>query len=66
MARQSPTKALRIYADTSVFGGVFDPEFAAASAKFLDQVKSKRFRLVVSPVVEAEIAKAPPRVQAIF
>ena len=66
MARSSPQRALRIYADTSVFGGVFDPEFAAASSRFLEQVKDGRFRLVISPVVEAEIAKAPARVQALF
>jgi hypothetical protein len=31
--------AIRIYADTSVFGGVFDDEFAAASKIFFDQVE---------------------------
>lgn len=30
---------IRIYVDTSVFGGVFDNEFDLASQKFFDQVK---------------------------
>jgi predicted nucleic acid-binding protein len=66
MSKPFSIRVLRVYADTSVFGGVLDLEFAAASAKFLDQVKSDKFRLVISAVVEAEMAKAPPRVQAIF
>jgi hypothetical protein len=49
VAKSFPKKAIRIYADTSVFGGVFDPEFAAASSLFLDQVKKNRFHLVISP-----------------
>ncbi|OGP56869.1 MAG: hypothetical protein A2V67_18380 [Deltaproteobacteria bacterium RBG_13_61_14] len=57
---------MRIYADTSVFGGVFDPEFAAASSLFLDQVKKNRFHLVISPLVEEEISEAPRRVQALY
>jgi len=31
-------RKLRVYADTSVFGGVFDDEFAEASRAFFDQV----------------------------
>lgn len=52
----------RIYADTSVYGGCFDPEFQAASRLFFDQVRQGRFRLVASPLVEEEIDGAPPRV----
>jgi predicted nucleic acid-binding protein len=66
MAKSFPRKALRIYADTSVFGGVFDPEFSAASSRFLDQVGSKRFQLVISPLVEEEISEAPHRVQDLY
>ena len=66
MAGKEFKKAIRIYADTSVLGGVFDFEFSAASSKFLDQVKMKRFQLVISPVVEEEISEAPRRVQALY
>ncbi len=34
---------LRVYADTSVFGGILDPEYAEASRTFFDQVRSGRF-----------------------
>ena len=29
-------RKLRVYADTSVFGGCFDPEFEVESRKFFD------------------------------
>jgi hypothetical protein len=37
-------KRLRVYADTSVFGGCFDPEFEAASTAFFREVAAGRFR----------------------
>lgn len=52
----------RVYADTSVFGGVFDAEFAAPSRAFFDLVRSGRFRLVVSAIVQQEIDNAPEEV----
>ena len=52
-------KPMRVYADTSVFGGVFDAEFENASMAFFDLVRRGRFRLVVSPVVQDELVKAP-------
>jgi hypothetical protein len=57
---------LRVYADTSVFGGVFDAEFTTASAVFFEQVRQDRFQLVTSAVVQAEIETAPEAVQALF
>ena len=42
-------KPMRVYADTSVFGGVFDAEFEAASMAFFDLVRRCPFRLIVSP-----------------
>jgi predicted nucleic acid-binding protein len=50
---------MRIYADTSVFGGVFDEEFATPSRAFFDRVRRKRLELVLSPVVAGEIVDAP-------
>ena len=47
------------YADTSVFGGVFDEGFDEASKTFFQQVKEKRFQLVISPIVQKEIKLAP-------
>jgi predicted nucleic acid-binding protein len=57
---------MKVYADTSVFGGVYDEEFAAASSEFFAEVRAGRFKLVVSAVVQAEIASAPENVQALF
>jgi predicted nucleic acid-binding protein len=48
-------KTKRVYCDTSVIGGVLDREFAGHSRRFLDLVLGGRFRLVLSPVVDAEI-----------
>jgi predicted nucleic acid-binding protein len=57
---------VRVYADTSVFGGVFDEEFEAPSRVFFDQVKKGRFHLVTSALVQEEIAPAPVKVQEFF
>ena len=51
--------AIRVYADTSVYGGVFDPGIDAASHEFFTQVKAGRFQLVVSEVVVDELQEAP-------
>jgi len=56
----------RVYADTSVFGGVFDEEFQEASRTLFQQVRDGRFSLVTSGAVRREIAEAPARVQAFF
>jgi hypothetical protein len=59
-------RPLRVYADTSVYGGVFDEEFASPSRLFLDEIRAGSFQLVVSPVVELEIRDAPTEVQQLF
>ncbi len=59
-------RPIRVYADTSVYGGVFDDAFRDVSRRFFDEVKAGRFRLVVSPVVADEIAGAPDIVRALF
>lgn len=58
-------KRLRVYADTSVFGGCFDEEFAEPSSKFFDLVRDGRFRLVVSAVTAEELA-VPEHVRAVL
>ena len=58
--------AIRVYADTSVFGGVFDAEFKKGSAGFFDLVKRGDFQLVVSVIVRNEVRKAPGDVQSFF
>ncbi len=57
---------LRIYADTSVFGGVFDEEFAGPSKVFFDQIRAGRFTLVLSAASLRELNEAPAHVQDIL
>lgn len=61
-----PTRAVRVYADTSVYGGVFDDEFADASETFFDQVSQGRFHLIISALVRDELAEAPAQVRELF
>jgi predicted nucleic acid-binding protein len=57
---------MRIYADTSVFGGVFDSEFEEPSKQFFEEIDSGRFLLVTSAIVEAEIEPAPENIREFF
>ena len=52
-------KTIRVYVDTSVYGGVFDDEFKNQSTKFFEQVRKNQFILVTSAVVQTEIREAP-------
>lgn len=54
------------YADTSVFGGVFDVQFHRASREFFKQVLEGRIELVVSSIVVQEIEEAPSEVRELF
>ena len=58
--------SIRTYADTSVYGGPYDEEFAEASRQFFAQVRAGRFSLVVLAVVEDELEEAPPEVWSIY
>lgn len=62
MRRQTP----RVYADTSVFGGVFDEEFYRPSRLFFDLVHRRRFDLVLSEVVRRELQGAPDAVLEVW
>lgn len=59
-------RQIRVYADTSVYGGVFDDEFADASRMFFDQVCSGGFILYISEVVHKELELAPDKVNGLF
>ena len=59
-------KPLRVYVDTSVFGGCFDSEFAEESTRFFDLVRAGRVVVLVSQVVVDELSEAPPQVRALF
>src|SRR5690348_6062704 len=59
-------KPMRIYADTSVIGGCFDPEFATDSLRLIEAVRRGRLVLLLSDIVLAELADAPARVQTVL
>ena len=59
-------KLQRVYTDTSVFGGVFDDEFAMPSREFFDLIQQGRFELMVSDISRKEIADAPVNVRLLF
>lgn len=57
---------MRIYADTSVFGGINDVEFKKPSEIFFEQVRNESFTLTTSAIVERELELAPVQVRAFF
>jgi predicted nucleic acid-binding protein len=58
----SVPQPIRAYVDTSVFGGVFDDEFAEASRSFFLRVDKGEITVLVGRTTEAELARAPERV----
>ena len=53
----------RIYIDTSVLGGCFDPEFAAWSNGLMRDFRAGRLVPVLSDVTAAEVTSAPAPVR---
>ena len=66
MTDEMTGRPLRVYADTSVFGGAFDGEFQEASRNFFDMVRLGEFRLVISSTVSDELRDAPEPVRVFF
>lgn len=64
--RTKSMKQLRVYLDTSVIGGCFDPEFEEWSEALMDDFRNGRYLAVVSSVVEKEIEAAPVFVRQLF
>ena len=59
-------KKLRVYLDTSVVGGCFDPEFQVWSNALVADFLAERLLPVVSELVAAEVQVAPLQVQEKF
>ena len=59
-------KRYRVYADTSVFGGCFDEEFADESKRFFEEVKMGKFTLVLASITLRELNEAPENVQKVL
>lgn len=56
----------RIYIDTSVLGAIFDDEFKETTLAFFEQSRHGKFDIVVSALVEDEIADAPLNVRDFY
>lgn len=54
---------IRVYVDTSVFGGTQDEEFAEVSRGFFERVKQGQYLLLISEITLDEISQAPPGVR---
>jgi predicted nucleic acid-binding protein len=59
-------QAPRIYVDTSVFGGCFDPEYEAESKCLFELVRNGRITALVSDIVTRELDAAPENVREVF
>ena len=58
-------RALRVYVDTSVLGGCFDPEFAPWSVGLVQDFRLGHLRPVLSDVTAAEVLPAPGPVRTL-
>jgi hypothetical protein len=56
-------KKLRVYLDTSVFGGCFDDEFIDESTALFEEIILGRFVVVISATTLREIRDAPQMVR---
>ena len=59
-------KAQRVYIDTSVLGGCFDPEFARWSNALIEDFRTGRLKPVISEVITAEVTDAPPAIRELL
>jgi len=66
ISRRRIGRPLRAYVDTSVFGGIYDPEFRRPSEQFFAEVRDGSIAILVSPATADEVAGAPERVRAVF
>ena len=57
---------IRVYVDTSVFGGTQDDEFIVPSNSFFEQVRLGAYVVVLSDETQREIAASPEAVQDVW
>jgi predicted nucleic acid-binding protein len=57
------TEIPRVYIDTSVLGGCFEPEFEVWSNGLMDDFRARRFVPLLSDLLVAELRRAPERVR---
>ena len=54
---------MRIYLDTSVFGGYFEVEFSKESVRVIEAIRRGRATVVLGELVDLELRKAPQEVR---
>jgi len=54
---------MRIYLDTSVFGGYFEPEFELWTKIIFDHASKGKIKILYSQMAEIELQNAPKRVR---
>ena len=59
-------RRIRVYVDTSVFGGTQDDEFVVASNRFFEQVRLGGFVVLLSDETQRELTDSPEAVQAVW
>lgn len=59
-------KKLRLYLDTSVFGGVFDAGFDLDSKRIFDAAKRSKVIVLISELIMEELRFAPAHVQELL
>ncbi len=57
------SKKLRLYLDTSVYGGYFDLEFSEYTKPLFEKIFHEEFILLYSSVTQDELENAPEKVQ---
>ena len=57
---------IRVYLDTSVFGGVHDVEFAEVTKRFFAEVRQGTFLVLVSRLTTDELEDAPDEVSQVM
>ncbi len=53
----------RVYLDTSVFGGYFEPEFELWTKLLFDKIKIGQIKILYSVMTEIELTEAPEHVR---
>jgi len=59
-------KKLKIYIDTSVFGGFFDEKFSVFTKNIFKQINNDKYICVVSDLTLQELEKTPKNVLNIY
>jgi len=55
----------RLYLDTSVFGGYFEPEFEYWTKILFERIKKGYYKLLLSELTNIELSKAPQNVKRV-